>query len=156
MGSRREHIPRFDLNGFYAAVAQVVQTRGVTWRRVASDTGITQSSLTRLGQGHDIQGAALATLAAWASVNPADFVRQSGQNTPIPLISKLLEADDRLTTSARQALLNTIRAAYESLASAEASPGSGAPREAIDTSTGATEAARSAKGGRLGERRKVA
>ncbi len=106
----------FNAKAFYAALSRVVETRGVSWNRVGQDTGIAPSSLSRLGRGRDIQGAALAKLSAWAGINPAEFVEDaSNQEVPVRLIGQILESDPRLDARSREALVSIVKSAYQSL-----------------------------------------
>jgi hypothetical protein len=41
----------FNARAFYEVLSSVVEARSVAWRQVARETGITPSTLTRMGQG---------------------------------------------------------------------------------------------------------
>lgn len=106
----------FDSEGFYSALATTVGAKGVTWKQVSTDTGVSASTLTRMAQGQYPDAASLAALSKWAGVNPADFVGQK-KVTPEPLqaITTLLRADPRLKPESAKALEAIIRTAYEQL-----------------------------------------
>ena len=120
---RSEKTRSFDGAAFYDALASVVQVRGLSWRQVARETGIHPSTLSRMGQGRASDAASLAVLAAWAGINPADFVQgpaapigvqsRPGGLAPLVAIAGLLKADLNLQPEAARALERIIRIAYE-------------------------------------------
>ena len=117
----------FDADGFYAALAATVVSRGLTWKQVGQETGVSATTLARMSQGRRPDAASLAALSAWAAINPADFVslaRKGEAPRPEPLaqISTLLRSDRRLGPEAAKALDVMIRTAYEQLRSEEVSP----------------------------------
>src|SRR5690606_5971421 len=64
----------FDAAGFYSGLERAVRLRKVTWKDVSNETGVSQTTLTRMGQGRRPDAASLAALSAWAGINPADYV----------------------------------------------------------------------------------
>lgn len=108
----------FDSEGFYAALADTVEARGVTWKKVSEATGVSATTLTRMAQGRNPDAASQAALAAWASLNPADFVERPGKRTarePLAAALTLLRADPRLGAEAAAALEAIVRTAYKQL-----------------------------------------
>lgn len=75
----------FDWMGFYVAVDRARLLRGIDWKQVAGETGISRTTLSRMQSGRKPDAASIAALASWAGVNPAKCVRspqqgeQSGQ-----------------------------------------------------------------------------
>ena len=57
---------RFDADGFYSALDAERRSRRYTWKRVADESRVSASTLTRMAQGRrpDIDG--LAALVAWS------------------------------------------------------------------------------------------
>ncbi|HZP87785.1 MAG TPA: hypothetical protein VFB54_13300 [Burkholderiales bacterium] len=108
---------RFDGKGFYRAVALVVEARGVSWRSVASATGITPSSLSRFAQGSSLDSASLAKLSAWSGLNPADFVvpMEGAASKALESIAAVLREDPNLDAQAARTLEAIIRTAYQTL-----------------------------------------
>ena len=112
----------FDAKAFYDALAQVVQARKVSWRRVARETGVSSSTLTHMAQGRGPDAASLAALSAWAGLSPADFVDTSTERgvkraikrglEPLDVISSLLRADPDLLPEEAETLEQIIRLAY--------------------------------------------
>jgi transcriptional regulator with XRE-family HTH domain len=115
----------FDAEAFYEALARVVEARKVRWRHVSKETGVTPSTLTRMGQGRRPDAASLAALSAWAGLNPADFVatprkypprsNDAVNANPMIAIAGLLRADAHLQPAAAKALADIIHIAYDKL-----------------------------------------
>jgi transcriptional regulator with XRE-family HTH domain len=108
----------FDAEGFYASLADTVEARKVTWKHVSRDTGVSATTLTRMAQGRNPDAASQAALAAWAGLNPADFVDSPGKRAPPePLAAALtlLRADPKLKPDAVAALEAIVRTAYRQL-----------------------------------------
>jgi len=111
--------PRFDGATYFQALEATVQARGMRWKEVSAQTGISASTLSRMGQGKGPDSASLATLAAWSGLNPADFVSletRSAEAEPLAQVSALLRYDPRLSPAAADMLDQMIRSAYERLA----------------------------------------
>ncbi len=67
----------FDFQRFYRAVDARRGLRAVSWRQVAREAGVSASTLVRMAQDKRPSADGLALLAAWAGVNPADFVGET-------------------------------------------------------------------------------
>ncbi len=108
----------FDASAFYNALDSVRQARNLNWKKVAEQTGISASSLTRIAQGKrpDVDG--LATLVAWSGLNSDDYVRsEQARPEPEPLakISTYLRSDKNLSPEAATAIDELVKATYERL-----------------------------------------
>lgn len=118
----------FDADAFYAALAATVVARGVTWKQVSQATSVSATTLTRMSQGRRPDAASLAALSAWASLNPADFVRLEGAipkgPEPLAQITALLRSDRRLRPDAAKTLEVMIQTAYGQLRTEAATDGS--------------------------------
>ena len=106
----------FDGEAFYAALAQVVDERNVSWKQVAESTGVSASTLTRMAQGRKPDAASLASLSAWSGLNPADFV-EGVETAPkkadtVTQMVALLRADKSLTPEAKRGMEATLRNIY--------------------------------------------
>ena len=105
----------FDMGSFHAALDGQRAAKGLTWKDVAEQSGVSQSTLTRISQGRhpDVDG--LALLLAWSGLDAAQFL--PGANTPEPLaqIVANLRADRNLTPENAEALGAIIKVAYEQL-----------------------------------------
>jgi transcriptional regulator with XRE-family HTH domain len=112
----------FNGEGFYRALECVVLERSHTWKEVASETGVSQATLTRMAQGKKPDAASLAALSAWAGLNPSDFVKAAyvkARPEAMSQISTLLRSDPNLDTEAAEAMDAIIRAAYRNLRKSE-------------------------------------
>ena len=108
----------FDADGFYEALADTVAARGVTWKQVSRETGVSATTLTRMAQGRSPDAASQAALAAWAGINPADFVKLPGRKPtgePLAAALALLRADAKLKGEAAAALEAIVKTAYNQL-----------------------------------------
>jgi transcriptional regulator with XRE-family HTH domain len=108
----------FDAAAFYDALDAVRQSRRLTWKQVAADSGVAASTLTRMAQGRrpDVDG--LAALAAWSGLKADDYVRsEHARPEPESLasITTYLRSDRNLTPEAATALDELIKATYERL-----------------------------------------
>lgn len=56
-----------------AAVSTVARHRGMSMRDVSAETGLSPSTLTRLGQGQKPDADGLVTLLAWLKAEAAEF-----------------------------------------------------------------------------------
>lgn len=106
----------FDAPGFYQAVDATRAARQLNWKQVASVSGVSASTLTRLAQGKRPDVDSMAALVAWSGVSANDFVGH-GRAAPEALsqITTLLSSDLRLTPSARNTMINVVTATYQQL-----------------------------------------
>jgi transcriptional regulator with XRE-family HTH domain len=108
----------FDGDAFYRALEATVTARSKTWKEVATETGISASTLARMAKGRRPDAASLAALSAWAGLNPSDFVQAPYKvrgAEALGQISTLLRADPNLDAQGAEAVEAIVRAAYEQL-----------------------------------------
>jgi transcriptional regulator with XRE-family HTH domain len=106
----------FDNDGFFAALDATRRARDLTWRQIAKQANVSPSTLTRVGQGKRPDVDSFAALAAWAGLNPEDFIPTStGPAEPLTEISMLLRKDPNLTPEAATALDELLQATYRRL-----------------------------------------
>jgi transcriptional regulator with XRE-family HTH domain len=113
--------PIFDFEGFYRALDATRASRNLTWKQVGLEAQVNPSTLARMSQGKRPDADGLAALAAWSSLNPADFVTSSRkqrtqQSESLARISQLLRQDERLSSEGAKALEEILKAAYAQLA----------------------------------------
>ncbi len=105
---------RFDFPSFYAALSATVKARGTTWKAVSEQTGVSQTTLSRMSSGRQPDAASLTALSAWSGLNPVDFASAPKRSRePIAMVSKLLREDPNLDPAAADALEAIITTAYE-------------------------------------------
>lgn len=78
---------QWDDKGFWAALHRAVQARGCTWKQVGEDTGVGQSTLSRMKRGRKPDAASLAALSAWSGLNPAAFMNKPKRIESLPTFS---------------------------------------------------------------------
>lgn len=108
----------FDEAAFFAALDSVRKARGVNWKQVATESKVSQSTLTRLAQGKRPDVDSLAALVDWADLSADDFVirtKEQAQTEPMAMISTYLRADRSLSPAAASAIETVVEAAYTAL-----------------------------------------
>lgn len=103
-----------DADRLYAALDATRRTRGLQWRQVAKEAGISASTLTRMAQGKrpDVNG--LAALVRWSGLDANDYLGASpSHKDALTEISVLLRGDPSLSEEQAAALTTVIRNAYE-------------------------------------------
>lgn len=104
----------FDAALFYGALSSTVAARQQNWKQVSAETGVSQTTLSRMAKGRQPDAASLTALAAWAGLNPTDFVEGRARPAePFALAAKLLRQDPNLDARGADALEEIMRAAYE-------------------------------------------
>lgn len=104
----------FDFSSFHRALVATAAARGVSWKTVSAETGVSQSTLSRMATGRQPDAASLTALAAWAGLNPVDFYGARAMSAePMAMVSTLLRSDPRLDEQGADALEAIIRTAYE-------------------------------------------
>jgi transcriptional regulator with XRE-family HTH domain len=103
----------FDAQRFYQDLDETRLERGVQWRQVARESGISASTLTRMAQGKrpDVDG--LAALVRWSGLEADKYmVGEQRQTEPVARIASYLRADPNLDPGDAEALTEMIRGAY--------------------------------------------
>lgn len=111
----------FDGDAFYAALDRTVRAKGANWKMVSQDTGVSQTTLTRMGQGRRPDAASMAALSAWAGINPANYVggafasRSGAPANTVEQIAMVLRQDGELSEEAKKQLETIMESAYHAL-----------------------------------------
>jgi len=109
----------FDNEAFFAALNSARQARALTWKQLASEAGVSASTLTRVGQGKRPDVDSFAALVAWAGLKPEDFIGTAKRESePLAEISVLLRRDPHLNHEAAVALDELLKATYKRLRNA--------------------------------------
>ncbi len=107
---------KFDFLAFYKALRATVAARSTSWKAVSEQTGVSQSTLSRMSKGRQPDAASLTALSAWSGINPVDFIAAPKNSAePVATVSRLLRADPNLDSNSADALEAIIKTAYESL-----------------------------------------
>ena len=107
---------QFDLEGFYRALDATRQGRGLNWKQLSEETSVSASTLSRMTQDKRPDADSLTALAAWAGLNPAEFIagfEVAHSPEPLAVISQQLRRDPNLTDEGAAALDELIKAAYQ-------------------------------------------
>lgn len=106
----------FDFRSYFRSLAATVTSRATNWKSVSQDTGVSQTTLSRMAHGRQPDAESLAKLSAWAGLNPVDFVKGAKRAPePLALMGKLLRDDPNLDTASAEALEAIIETAYNRL-----------------------------------------
>jgi transcriptional regulator with XRE-family HTH domain len=120
---------RFDAEAFFQALDAQRQSRRLTWKQVAAESGVSASTLTRMAQGKRPDVDSLAALVTWSGVDADDFMTGGDEQRrgpePLAMISTYLRSDRHLSPEAARALEAVIKAAYEQLREDDGPWGSG-------------------------------
>ena len=108
--------PHFDFPAFYRALSATVSARDTNWKMVSEQTGVSQTTLSRMSKGRQPDAASLTALAAWSGINPVEFTAAPRRKREsIAAVSRLLRQDPGLDDAGADALEAIIKTAYESL-----------------------------------------
>lgn len=108
---------KFDGEAFFAAIDSVRITRDLNWKKVAKQSGVPASSLTRMSQGRRPDVDSLAALCAWSGLKAEQFTRglpkPKGGREPLAELTAHLRADPNLSKEGAKALEALVKAAYQ-------------------------------------------
>jgi transcriptional regulator with XRE-family HTH domain len=113
---RVDHRTAFDADAFYETIDGERRSRGLNWKKLATEAKVSQSTLTRLGQGKRPDVDSFARLVAWGGFPADQFVvtpkkqQSGGFLTNLPTY---LRSDPNLDEKGVQALETIITAAYD-------------------------------------------
>ena len=115
-----DHTARFDVVALHAALDSERRSRRLTWKNVATESGISASTLTRLSQGRQPDVNSLAALTFWLGMSADQFMRgerveQFGAASPLAQISSIIHRDPHLSSEGSTALEEMIKATYARL-----------------------------------------
>jgi transcriptional regulator with XRE-family HTH domain len=108
----------FDHEAFYDALDATRQARKLNWKQVASEAGISASTLTRLGQGKRPDVDSLAALCAWAGLDADAYrkgVEKKAEAEPLTVIATYLRSDRNLSEQSAKMMEQLVRSTYETL-----------------------------------------
>lgn len=108
----------FDSEAFFAALDAERESRSMHWKAVASEAGVSASTLTRIGQGRRPDVDSFAALIAWAGLDPEKFFRNDDDSrgpSTLSGISVLLRHDPNLSDDAAAAIEELVKATYKRL-----------------------------------------
>ncbi len=105
---------QFDFMRFYKALNATAAARNITWKAVSEQTGVSQTTLSRMSKNRQPDAESLTALSAWSGLNPVDFMTGPKRyREPIAMVAKLLREDPNLDNAGADALEAIIKAAYD-------------------------------------------
>jgi transcriptional regulator with XRE-family HTH domain len=116
--SAPDKLAEFDNEAFFGALDSTRASRGLTWKEVAEQSGVSASTLTRMAQGKNPDVDGLAALLAWSGLTSEAFVKPHSSPRPMEPLAKLLayfRRDPRLSRESANMLEGLVTAAYERL-----------------------------------------
>jgi len=103
----------FDADTFYAALDATRIARGLTWKKVAGEAGVSASTFTRMAQGKRPDVDSLAALCMWSGLEADAYITPSAELAePLAMISTFLRSDPHLSVEGATALDELLKAAY--------------------------------------------
>jgi transcriptional regulator with XRE-family HTH domain len=107
---------RFDSQAFYAALNATRLSRQLTWKDVAAESGVTASTLSRIGAGANPDVNGLASLLKWGGLRAETFINgyRGKDAEPIAEIAALLRADPKLSETHAKLIEDLVVNTYNS------------------------------------------
>lgn len=110
-------MPKAEFKGsaFYRSLDSARAARGLNWKQVAEESGVSASTLTRMAQGKRPDVDSLAALVQWSGLSADAFVggpTMAYNAEPLSQITTMLHADQSLPEEGRDAMIDMITAAY--------------------------------------------
>lgn len=109
---------QLDVAALYAALDSKRRTLELSWRQVATEAGVSPSTLTRTGQGKRPDVDSFAALVQWLGTSADRFLQVADATTSqdtMTVLSTHLRASKDLTPKSARALEDIIRAAFAGL-----------------------------------------
>lgn len=108
----------FDAEGFFAALDDQRASRGMTWKQVADESGVSASTLTRMAQGRRPDVDSLAALVKWSGLSADEFVVDSDESegepsSPLANIAGQFRRDKNLPPEGKKAIEAVLKAMYK-------------------------------------------
>ncbi len=114
---------QLDVAALYRALDIKRASKALSWRQVASQAGVSPSTLTRMGQGKRPDVDSFAGLVRWLGVPSDEFLTGTSARPPrqnaVTVLSTHLRASKELSPKSARALEDIIKAAYAGLKARE-------------------------------------
>lgn len=110
--------PRLDVGSLIAALNAEREGRGLSWRKLAQEAGVSPSSLTRMQQGKLPDVNTFTALTHWLRMPAEQFMAQGkhvlqAKPHPMAVVSTLLRGKREMTPEALKALQQLVQAAFK-------------------------------------------
>jgi transcriptional regulator with XRE-family HTH domain len=105
----------------YGALDSRRQARGMSWRELAKELGLSPSVFTRMAQGRRPDLESYIQMAGWLGVSLESFVggeppTETKPEETVAAIAGHLRADESLKPASARAIEKIVRAAYDEMA----------------------------------------
>jgi transcriptional regulator with XRE-family HTH domain len=105
------------LEALVAALDSERQAKDISWRQIATEAGVSPSTLTRMQQGKSPDVNTFSALTTWLNTPAERFYTESGaeaaQNDPMAVVSTLLRGQKKMSPKAIKALTDLVSAAVK-------------------------------------------
>lgn len=119
MKSQKDEPAQFDVEALHAALEGERIARGLNWKDVSAQSGVSASTLSRLAQGKRPDVDSLTALTRWMGLSADRFMgippQGFGGASPLAQISTILRDDPNLNKEAATALDQLIKSTYARL-----------------------------------------
>jgi transcriptional regulator with XRE-family HTH domain len=120
---------KIDVARLYAALDEARVARGLSWRQLAAEIGVSPSLLSRLGNGLRPDVDSFVTLVHWLGMTANDFMTDEADAVPAPdqpelstQVAALLRARPELSEADRKLLQEIFRSALNHVKANSARP----------------------------------
>lgn len=121
MKLKKSESTQFNVEALQSALDSERIARGLNWKDVSAQSGVSASTLTRLTQGKRPDVDSLTALTHWLGLSADRFMRVPqkgfGNASPLAQISSILRDDPNLNKDAATALDELIKSTYARLRS---------------------------------------
>ncbi len=105
------------LDALVAALDSERQARRISWRTLASEAGVSPSTLTRMQQGKSPDVNTFSALTKWLNIAAERFYADQGseppQDDPMAVVSTLFRGKKKMNPKALSALQELVNAAFK-------------------------------------------
>jgi transcriptional regulator with XRE-family HTH domain len=105
------------LEALVAALDSERRAKDISWRQIATEAGVSPSTLTRMQQGKSPDVNTFSALTTWLNTPAERFYMESGaeavQNDPMAVVSTLLRGQKKMSPKAIKALTDLVSAAVK-------------------------------------------
>ena len=107
----------FNSEAFFSALNATRLARRLTWKEVASQSGVQASTFSRMSDGKNPDANGLAALLAWSGLDVDDFIlrAEGGRASGLAQAVAHLRADPNLDNKESEILVSILNAAYNTL-----------------------------------------
>lgn len=115
--------PKVNIGALYAAMNATRIQRGMSWRDVAGELGLSPSTLTRMGQGKRPDVDAFAAMVAWVGLPAERFMStppDTASGDALAEVVAILRGHPRIEAGDARVLESVLFATYKSLRAGKA------------------------------------